>query len=1080
MTLNSNIINITPKTLNVIQINENSIIKLSRRYDLVKFLSLHNPDFVMLNETKLNPKHNINFDNYNFVRKDRLGAARGGGTAILIKKGIKFKMMRNSAIDTFKYLETCIVKIPMSSNRTLYIISAYYPAGNINDFLKRELQLLFEILQLDNLNNFYILAGDLNSKHQEWGNPVNNPKGIILKNWLSDNGIKFRCNLYASVSPSFPRSGSYLDVCIADSRIHVLKEVNSINCLKILDYDSDHNAIQIMASSPINGGPFCFLKEEQLPQLNYKGTNWNKFTQTLQKSISDNTLIPNNRNLTNEEIDFHLKKLNATIIDSINKHVPKFPNKDNVRKFVNLTIKTLNKEKSKVLTKIKKHNRLERLVSTTELQLLKNNLKLLKKLLDDNFVISVTTFFRKKLNNISSKDPSQMFSNAKKLFKKYNDTNIKTLKIQQTETHLLNRADIIPQSLAIEPASSKYIIEDEAEILNVMGSYLEHIHSSKTTDINNTTHQDVTASYTQFLETKARYESEQISLSIFDENRKANKIDISDEFFITRDEIIYIFSKLRGKLSSGLDNIPNIVLKNIPLPLMSEYCTLFNNMINNLYFPKAWKLAKVIVIPKKDKDLSNPKNLRPISLLPNISKVFEICINSKIDKLCVKNKLICERQFGFKHKHSTIHAINFLTSNINWYMNKNCATGACLIDFEKAFDTIWIPGLIFKLMRYNFPMPFVILLHNMISEKRFVVCNRGQTSSKEFTIINGLQQGTVNAPILFNLFIHDLLINIENSIGFADDIVIFHADDKIEKINCKLQEKFNTAEKYSTDWNMKINAEKCETILFRPSYDKCNYNIKKKWKDFGIVSLLQNKNVANSEVVKYLGINLDKFLYFNFHVNKQIEKARKAFFNYKSLFYSKYIDKRVKIIMYQSLVRPIISYGCPIWFNISPSYMEKIRKFERKCLRSCTQLYRSPSSNFTNYFSNKLLYNASQITRIDNFIIKTIRSHIKRCTECTTNNLIMAPYYTSDEYICNALLNGFVPPEAFLYLDKKGFIQNNQGIPIFYHLFRRATTKAVNSNLINNNEIRFDTSISNQDKHDIRAINLQKYWWISL
>lgn len=91
----------------------------------------------------------------------------------------------------------------------------------------------------------------------------------------------------------------------------------------------------------------------------------------------------------------------------------------------------------------------------------------------------------------------------------------------------------------------------------------------------------------------------------------------------------------------------------------------------------------------------------------------------------------------------------------------------------------------------------------------------------------------------------------------------------------------------------------------------------------------------------------------------------------------------------------------------------------------------------------------------------------------------MAPYYTSDEYICNALSNGFVPPEAFLYLDKKGFIQNDQGIPIFYHLFRRATTKAVNFNLINNNEIRFDTSISNKDEHDMITINLQKYWWIS-
>ncbi|KNC24125.1 hypothetical protein FF38_05532 [Lucilia cuprina] len=74
------------------------------------------------------------------------------------------------------------------------------------------------------------------------------------------------------------------------------------------------------------------------------------------------------------------------------------------------------------------------------------------------------------------------------------------------------------------------------------------------------------------------------------------------------------------------------------------------------------------------------------------------------------------------------------------------------------------------------------------------------------------------------------------------------------------------------------------------------------------------------------------------------------------------------------MVRPILTYGCAIWFNISSS-------------------------------------------RIDNFIIKLIRNHILKCTECTTNNLIFAPYYTDDQYILNTLISGHVPPEAFIHLD---------------------------------------------------------------
>lgn len=170
-------------------------------------------------------------------------------------------------------------------------------------------------------------------------------------------------------------------------------------------------------------------------------------------------------------------------------------------------------------------------------------------------------------------------------------------------------------------------------------------------------------------------------------------------------------------MSSGLDGIPNIILKNLPEKTMQDYCTLFNNMINNSYFPNIWKKAKVVVIPKKDKDITNPRNLRPISLLPNISKIFEMCINNTISTTCKNNDLISDRQFGFKHKHSTINAINLLVSDINWNWNKKLCTGACLIDMEKAFDTIWIPGLIHKLINFKYPMTLVILIYNMKANK---------------------------------------------------------------------------------------------------------------------------------------------------------------------------------------------------------------------------------------------------------------------------------------------------------------------------------------------------------------------------
>ena len=81
-----------------------------------------------------------------------------------------------------------------------------------------------------------------------------------------------------------------------------------------------------------------------------------------------------------------------------------------------------------------------------------------------------------------------------------------------------------------------------------------------------------------------------------------------------------------------MDNIPHLILKQLPEAIISEICTLFNNMINNEYFPQAWKIAKVVVFPKKGKDSCNIRNFREISLFSNISKNFEVEVNNNILK----------------------------------------------------------------------------------------------------------------------------------------------------------------------------------------------------------------------------------------------------------------------------------------------------------------------------------------------------------------------------------------------------------------------------------------------------------------
>ena len=71
-------------------------------------------------------------------------------------------------------------------------------------------------------------------------------------------------------------------------------------------------------------------------------------------------------------------------------------------------------------------------------------------------------------------------------------------------------------------------------------------------------------------------------------------------------------------------------------------------------------------------------------------------------------------------------------------------------------------------------------------------------------------------------------------------------------------------------------------------------------------------------------------------------------------------------------------YACPIWYNVSPSLMEKFRVFERKCLRTCLGKYRSAESEYRKYISNEQIYNMANINKIVSQILKITRNYILR------------------------------------------------------------------------------------------------------
>jgi len=230
---------------------------------------------------------------------------------------------------------------------------------------------------------------------------------------------------------------------------------------------------------------------------------------------------------------------------------------------------------------------------------------------------------------------------------------------------------------------------------------------------------------------------------------------LSEKLLVTADEICSILGKLKNKKSTGPDSIPNIVLKKLPKIAHEFLAKLINQVLSSGKFPTSWKAAHVIPIPKPDKPANEVKNLRPISLLNCLSKVLERILHERILEFCNENDILPNNQFGFRKGHSTVHALLRMYEEAIMGFNDRKITIAAFLDIKKAFETMWIEGLIYKLIKMKFPNYLIKIILSYLKDRSFRVKMSDQLSVS-ISVNDGVPQGSILGPLLFIIFIADL------------------------------------------------------------------------------------------------------------------------------------------------------------------------------------------------------------------------------------------------------------------------------------------------------------------------------------
>ena len=290
---------------------------------------------------------------------------------------------------------------------------------------------------------------------------------------------------------------------------------------------------------------------------------------------------------------------------------------------------------------------------------------------------------------------------------------------------------------------------------------------------------------------------------------------------ITREEVINAMNAMKNNKSSGIDDLPAEVLKN---SILTDLLTgLFKKCFETGITPDIWKQSIISSVPKSStSDPIDPLQYRGISLAPVMYKMDGYILNGRLSEWEEENDILHDAQNGFRKGRSTIDHLSTLTSIVETRKLESKATFAAFVDFRKAYDAIDRTQLFGKLLNLGINGKMYKALESLYKGvKRCVRLNNMHTDW--FSVKCGLKQGCPLSPVLFNLYIDDLIRTL-SSIGVGvklDDgsliAVLAYADDVVVLAESEndLQNLLNVLKSWCDSNKMLINADKSNIVHFR-------------------------------------------------------------------------------------------------------------------------------------------------------------------------------------------------------------------------------------------------------------------------
>ena len=365
---------------------------------------------------------------------------------------------------------------------------------------------------------------------------------------------------------------------------------------------------------------------------------------------------------------------------------------------------------------------------------------------------------------------------------------------------------------------------------------------------------------------------------------------------ISLEETEAVIQRLEKGKSPGADMVYTDLLKTAGDELISAIHFLFSKSWKERKLPDKWKHATVKFMMKNGKkNYHLPSAYRPISLTSCLGKCLEKIIVTQLYGYVEHHALLDKEQEGFRRFRSTTQALLRLTQDIVNGFNKREMTVAVMIDLEKAYDSVWRDGLLFKLYEKGIQGKMWFWLRDFLSE-RTAVCSLRNQEGVQFQTNLGLPQGSVLSPLLFNIYIADIYESVTSQkVKFADDGTIWRSGHDLEGLAEELQDDLTEISQWVRKWRMKVNIDKTEYCIFSRDQTVLNRTCEIK---------MTNKILKRSKNPKLLGVTFDERLTFSEHIKNLELKTQKTVSALRTLGRTEHIEPDSMVKLYKCELLP--------------------------------------------------------------------------------------------------------------------------------------------------------------------------------